>query len=539
MGQHVCPLELNPLRESRLRSTRNPRGSRASGERLPSRLSSVNIDENNGLCRSCPRAAPIRSAQFLGWSVSPFCPGYSLNLSIDDVMPALNELVREHLARERETPVRKPLQPEDLIGELDLTLSEDGLPLDVVVQRLREILAVTPATATPRFFNQLFGGRDGAAVLGEMLATLLNNSMYTYKVAGVHVLLELELVQRMGAMLGFTDPEGAFTPGGSISNLCGMQVARNEALQSTNDCGLTGRKLRVYTSEDCHYSVRKAAALLGIGRNNVIKIAVDARGRMLPDALRAAIHADRAAGHLPMMINATAGTTVLGAFDPLVPLADIAESEGLWLHVDAAYGGSMLFNPEFASHFEGVERADSVTWDAHKMMGVPLTCSVVIVRHKGMLTKHFNETASYLFQDDSDDMNPGTRSIQCGRRNDALKLWTAWKTHGDAGYRHRMEKLRSLTLHARAGVVARSDMSLVREPESINLCFSVHGVQEDRLCTVLNEQGRVMVGHAIVDGAPVIRAVFLDPTVSNADVETLLDEIEIVAAELRRRTAAA
>jgi sulfinoalanine decarboxylase/sulfinoalanine decarboxylase/aspartate 1-decarboxylase len=448
-------------------------------------------------------------------------------------MPAVAELVREHLARERKIPVRRPRDPESLPEDLDLALSEDGLPLAAVVQRLHGILAATPSTATPRFFNQLFAGRDGAAVLGDVLATVLNNSMYTYKVAGVHVLIELELVRRMGAMVGFSDPEGVFTPGGSLSNLCGMQIARNEALEGTNDSGLTGRALRVYTSADSHYSVRKAAALLGIGRDNVIRIPVDDRGRMLPQALREAVRKDREAGHLPMMINATAGTTVLGAFDPLDALADIAEAEDLWLHVDAAFGGSLLFHPGFEDHFEGIDRADSVAWDAHKMMGVPLTCSVVLVRHKGLLTKHLNETASYLFQDDTDDLNPGTRSLQCGRRNDVLKLWTAWKTHGDSGYRRRMEKLRSLALYARGLVKAHPNLVLVREPESLNLCFRVRGVNADRLCTALNQQGKAMVGHAIVDDEPVVRPAFLDPTVTRAHIDAFFDAIHAVAAELR------
>lgn len=456
-----------------------------------------------------------------------------MHVDLSTALPALVELIEGHIAREAEQPVRPPRDPAEVAEAVDLTVTREGQPFSEVVAELEQVLALTPSTATPRFFNQLFGGRDGAAVLGDALASVLNNSMYTYKVAGVHVLIELELVRRMGGLLGMPDPEGVFTPGGSLSNLAGMVMARNEAVERLKDEGADGQNLRIYTSTDSHYSVRKAAGLLGIGRENVVRIPVDTRGRMRPAALRRAILRDREDGHRPVMINATSGTTVLGAFDPLEPLADLAEELDLWLHVDAAYGGSLIFHPDFAEHFAGIERADSVTWDAHKMMGVPLTCSVILARHKGHLTKHFNETASYLFQDDTDDLNPGTRSLQCGRRNDVLKLWTAWKTHGDAGYRQRVEILRENTRYARRQVRRHPDLELVREPESLNLCFTVRGVAADALCTELNRRGLLMVGHAMVDERPVVRQVFLDPTLDHSQIDHFFSALTQLADELR------
>jgi glutamate/tyrosine decarboxylase-like PLP-dependent enzyme len=258
---------------------------------------------------------------------------------------------------------------------------------------------------------------------------------------------------------------------------------------------------------------------------------------MVPQALQAAIDADLAAGHLPIMINATAGTTVLGCFDPLEPIADIAEAHGLWLHVDGAYGGSMLFHEELKQELRGIDRADSVTWDPHKMMGVPLVCSVFLCRHPGLMTASFNEIATYLFQDDSDELNPGTRSLQCGRRNDALKLWTAWKTHGDAGYVERLTTLRDLALYARDLVAADPGLRLVREPESLNVCFAASGVDAIKLCTELNREGRAMVSHADVDGEPVVRLVFLDPTNRRAEVDVFFEQVRIVAEKLRREAA--
>ncbi|MFK7929305.1 MAG: aspartate aminotransferase family protein, partial [Myxococcota bacterium] len=456
-----------------------------------------------------------------------------MNIDFDHALPALTRLLEAHLKQEQAREVRPPRSPEDLSQNIDLDITVEGQGFDAMMAALGEVLDATPATASPRFFNQLFAGRDGAALMGEIAASVLNNSMYTYKVAGVHVLIEMLLVRRMGQLMGLDDPEGVFTPGGSLSNLSAMVVARNEAISQNGDEGVDGRTLRIYTSVDGHYSVPKAAALLGIGRNNVVKIPVDDRGRMLPAALEQAIKADKSAGFTPAMINATAGTTVLGAFDPIPAIADVAERQGVWLHIDGAYGGSMVFHPDFTEQMAGTDRADSITWDAHKMLGVPLTCSVVLVRQRGLLTKHFTEDADYLFQEDEDRLNPGTRSIQCGRRNDALKLWTAWKAHGDDGFGDRSVTLRDLTLHANARVEAHPDLTAVRAPESMNLCFTVRGVDPDHLCRVLNQEAKSMVGFAFVTGVKVVRVVFLNPTVTTEDVDTFFDAVIEVADRLR------
>jgi sulfinoalanine decarboxylase len=257
---------------------------------------------------------------------------------------ALRALVDEHLARELTEPVRAPRDPADIRATIDLSVGP-ARPFHQVVEEPRAVLALTPSTASPRFFNQLFGGRDSAAVLGDLLATVLNTSMYTYEDGGVHVLIELELARRMGALMGLPDAEGVFAPGGSLSNLTAMMLARDRARPDVGAPGAAS-PLRVYTSADSHYSIHKAAAILGIGRRNVVGVAVDARGRMRPEALQTAIQADLATGFVACMVNATAGTTVLGAFDPIPELADIAQRFGAWLHVDSAYGGSMVLHPE-------------------------------------------------------------------------------------------------------------------------------------------------------------------------------------------------
>ena len=432
---------------------------------------------------------------------------------LEHVAELFTQILVERREQEACQPVVPPSDPETLRNALTLELPEQGQDLETVGEHLRDLVRHTPTTASGGFFNQLFGGRDPAALLGETVAAALNNSMYTYKVGGAQVLVELELIHQMGLRVGFENADGVFTPGGSLSNLTGMLLARDRLRPRMRAEGFSGPRLRVYTSKDSHYSVAKAVTLLGIGSDNLVKVAVDKRGRMDPAALDQAIRSDLAAGHQPMMVNATAGTTVLGAFDPLDKVADVCGQHDLWLHVDGAFGGSAVLDPDQAYHLAGCHRADSMSWDAHKVMGAQLSCSVVLVREKGLLARSLDENASYLFQGDDRELNPGTRSLQCGRRNDALKLWTLWQSLGNVGLAERVARLRSLTLQAAELVREIAGLRLVRDPEFLNVCFSVAGVSVAELCAELTERGLAMVGYALVDGEEVVRLAMVNSQV--------------------------
>jgi sulfinoalanine decarboxylase/sulfinoalanine decarboxylase/aspartate 1-decarboxylase len=448
-----------------------------------------------------------------------------------DLLSQTLQIARDLVAAEEREPVAPYVPPEELEERLDLSL---GQPTDEthLLELMRQVADATPRTGSTRFFNQLFGGRDEVATAADMLTSVLNSSMYTYKIAGPHALIEREVARHMAARLGWRDGEGIFTPGGSMSNLTALIVARNEASPGVRETGESGQ-LTVYTSRDCHYSIAKGAGIIGLGRDNVRRIPVDDRGRMRCDALRQAIRADRAAGARPAMINATAGTTVLGAFDPLRELAALAREEGVWLHVDGALGASVILSERHGGLLDGIEEADSLTWNAHKLLGVPLICSAILVRRPGLLHRHFNQSASYLFQSDEDELNFGTRALQCGRRNDAFKLWAAWKHHGDAGYGSRIDALFERARYA-AEVVERSDsLVLTREPESVNVCFEVRGVPSQDVCEALRQQNRVLVGYGVVEGRRVIRLACVNPAVALADIDAFFDEVLETGERLR------
>lgn len=446
--------------------------------------------------------------------------------------PRLIELAHALFEAEQTAPVSRFRTPEEMRRAIELAIPEKGSSPERVMDLLEDVALATPRTASRRFFNQLFAGRHDIASAAEIVAVLLNSSMYTYKAAGPHVLIEKELGEHMGRKVGYDDGEGIFTPGGSLSNFAGIMIARNEFNERCQQDGHDGSWLTLYSSELDHYSIAKNLAMLGLGRRSLRKVATDERGRMRADALRDAIKRDIEEGAKPFCINATCGTTVLGAYDPLDEIADVAEEFGIWFHVDGAFGGSTALSAKHRDHLKGSERSDSFTWDAHKMMGVPLSCSVILVKNKGLLRKHFSESASYLFQSDEDELNHGVKSMQCGRRNDCLKLWAAWQHLGDEGYARKIDRLYDLARSFAERVKKDPRCTLSKEPESVNVCFEVTGKPSDLICETLRQQQKSLVGYGIVDGRRVIRAAFVNADVDEADLDDFFDNLVEVAMTL-------
>lgn len=413
-----------------------------------------------------------------------------------------------------------------LAEQLPLTLPQDGLSQEEVFARMEAVLLATPQTSSPRFLNQLFGGRQNTAAAADMLTALLNVSMYTFKAAGAQILVEQQLVEHMASFAGYTQADGIICPGGSLANFVGMMMGRDQANPDFRENGSDGRQHTFYVSKDSHYSVDKAAAMLGVGRANVRKIVCDDKGRMQVDALAETIETDIANGCVPCAVIATCGTTVLGSFDPLRQLAEVCRKHNIWLHADGAFGGAALLHREQRDLLDGIEYVDSITWDAHKVMGVPLTCSMLLCQHQGKLSKSVRQDAEYLFQIDEEALNPGLRSIQCGRRNDAFKLWAAWQAVGDNGWHDRLDQLFNLANFATEYIEQSPHFELCQKPDYLTICFKVHGIKPAELCDQLHESGEVIIGHARVRGEQVMRLVVVNPDIDALQLEKMFKNIE-------------
>jgi glutamate/tyrosine decarboxylase-like PLP-dependent enzyme len=452
--------------------------------------------------------------------------------TLRSIIPQVADIALEFLDREGSLPGGSQRDPIRLVRELDLAPGEEGLAPADVLERLRAVLHATPSASSWRFVNQLFSGREPLGAAAEMLTAVPNNSMYTFKAAGAQILVENELLRRLTSLAGFANGEGCFLPGGTLANMVALLLARNRAEPAARNDGASGRKLAIYASAESHYSIRRSAGIIGMGRNNVRDISTDDSGGMDPAALAHAIEADRAAGITPAVVVATSGTTVRGSFDPIRAIAPVAHASGAWLHVDGAFGGTVLLSVAHRRLMDGLELADSFSWDPHKMMGLPLQCSALIVAHRGELARSLDESADYLFQADDDHLNPGRRSLLCGRRNDALKLWAAWLHLGDSGWRARVDRQMGIAATAARMIAADPGLVLAETPPLINVCFEVRGRSSSAVCDLLDQQGRLKIGHGIVRGRRKIRLVCANPDLTADHLVAILNEIKEAAAAL-------
>ncbi|KAM6929359.1 cysteine sulfinic acid decarboxylase-like [Lycodopsis pacificus] len=446
-------------------------------------------------------------------------------------------------------------EPEELALLLDLELRETGEPPHRLLQRVKDVAMYSIKTSHPRFLNQQFAGVDYHALAGRFLTEALNTNLFTYEVAPVFVLMETEVLRGLREMVGWTEGDGLFCPGGSTSNMYAMNLARYQRFPEVKSKGLCGLpRLNVFTSSESHYSVTKGAAFLGIGTDNVIIVQVDERGRMIPDDLDEKIKLAQSQGAVPFFVSCTSGTTVRGAFDPLDHIADVCEQHKLWMHIDAAWGGSVLFSKQHSHLMKGVHRANSVAWNPHKMLGAGLQCSVLLLQDTtNLLKKCHSANATYLFQQDKFydvNLDVGDKSVQCSRKVDCLKFWLMWKAVGSIGFTERVDKAFSHARYLVEQIKKREGFHLLHEPEFVNVCFwfippSMRGKEgnadyQDRLAKVapvikerMIKQGTMMVGYQpLGNKVNFFRVVVFSPLLSQKDMDFFIDEIERLGIDL-------
>lgn len=424
---------------------------------------------------------------------------------------------------------RQPIQQTSLVeshspSELRSILSESGalsLPDGGVGQAglldsLASILRYSVNTSAPGFLDKLYSAPVPPGIAADLILSVLNTNLHVYQVSPVLSLIETHVTKALATKFGFCGPRagGINVQGGSASNLTSIVIARNKLFPETKRLGnhAAGRELVMFTSEHGHYSIEKAAQQCGFGSESVISVPVDpVTGEMDPKALDLLIIREKQQGKTPFYVNATAGTTVLGSFDPFIAISEVARRHGLWMHIDGAWGGSFVFSDTLRERaLRGCELADSIAINPHKMLGVPVTCSFLLL--KDLRNAHRANTlrAGYLFHDkDDDEEHDGNEehvengvndtasceidgdvdveenddwtppedladlTLQCGRRGDSLKLFLAWQYYGTSGYRAKIEHAYSVACHMATLVEKNPDMVLVstNPPPCLQVCF--------------------------------------------------------------------
>lgn len=423
--------------------------------------------------------------------------------------------------------------PDDLKAKFELAIPDQGVSANKFLSLLETYLAYSVRTGHKQFFNQLFAGFNLPGFLGEIFTSLTNTSMATYEIAPLAVLIEQELLQHLNSLVGFPEGEGVFVTGGSNANLIAMLCARNKVLPEVKHQGLQSSNLVIFISDQAHYSFLKAANLLGIGQDNVIKVETFL-GRMIPAQLDLAIQTSLKLGKKPFFVSATVGTTVLGAFDPLVEIYEIVEKYNLWFHIDGAWGGVVLLSDQYKQLAAGSELADSFTWDAHKMMGLPLICSALLVKSQGTLyNAAASEDTDYLFHNHQDSAyDLGIISLQCGRRVDSLKLWLSWQYYGQRGYEEKVNWLFEIANYATQKVKDCSELELMAPTQFFNICFRY--VSRDlsnlnqfnlELREKLVKSGKSLVNYAYLKDQVIIRLIVANAEISYRDIDLFFENV--------------
>ena len=468
---------------------------------------------------------------------------------MQDYLTIFSHLLKQWATQDRpvsQTPVARELEQ-----RLNLSLGQEGCSLEELKQAIQDYLYYSPDVSQAGFHKLLYSGANKPALLGDWVTSLCNATMHTYQVGPVSTLMELELIRQWNHLVGFSDGnnegEGVMVSGGSQANLIGMMLARHRACPDSKAKGLAGRRLVAYVSDQCHYSNQRSANVLGIGTDNLVSVASDDQGRLCPHALQNAIDNSLSQGHTPFYIGLTAGTTVIGAYDPVKACSEIARAHNIWLHIDGAWGAPVLFSDQHKYLLADSQLADSFAWDAHKLMNVPITAAVILVKEKGLLQQCCaGGGGEYLFHRDANaQYNLGERSIQCGRRADALKVWLSWKVVGHQGFAHKIDTLQARKAYCVQQLQASKSLEMLAPAAYLNILFryvpkSIHESsiidQLNRdICKTMVAEGGPYIDYANYKGKTGIRLILANEDVTEEHLDDLLTLCEKTGETLENR----
>jgi glutamate/tyrosine decarboxylase-like PLP-dependent enzyme len=414
----------------------------------------------------------------------------------------------------------------------------------------REVIPLSSYNGHPRWLAYITAGGTPAGVLGELIAAALNQNTALWRASPAATAIELQTIEWIKEMTGFpAGGEGLFVSGGQLANVVAHAVARDaRAGWDVRARGLAGRPLRIYASEEIHYCHQQAAELLGLGRESVRLVPTDDRYRLRVDELRRLIAADRAAGFGPLSVVGTAGTVGTGAVDPLPEIARICREEGLWFHVDGAYGAFARLAPSAPEALAGMAEADSLACDPHKWLYSPLDAGVILVREPGLLEGSFAFHATYLqTRGETGRVDLLERSLENSRPQRAFKVWFELQAYGLSAYRQMIERDLGLARYLAELVGATPHLELAAPTELSVVCWRVvpPGVGGERLedlqlevIAELERQGEGLISNArLKDGRTALRACFVNFRTRPEHVEQIVAASARLGEELAARAA--
>jgi glutamate/tyrosine decarboxylase-like PLP-dependent enzyme len=402
---------------------------------------------------------------------------------------------------------------------------------------VRQVQKSSLRLSHPRFAAQQVAAPIPAAALVESVVAALNQSLAVWEMSPIATAIDRDLMSKFKTLFGYPRAaEGSLVPGGAFANLTALLAARDALQPNASKKG--GARIAIIVGAQAHYSIARAAGILGIGRDAVFRVPLNSEFCTDVAAVEGAFRAARKAGFRKFILVGSSGSTPTGSFDDLAGLHKLATRHRAWFHVDAAHGAGLAFSGRLRKLLTGIAKADSITFDPHKMMFVPLAAGGVLVRDGKKLFEPLQEQAPYLFGSKRHWPDIGQVTIACSQRFDALKTWLVWRVYGE-------ELWDTLTTHvcdvaqAAFQYCSRSKiLAPVHKPHSNIFCFELRGLRShdsDRrhwaIKEELNESGAGYISSTVLDGRRVLRLVVMNPRTNASDIVAIMSRIEEIAAE--------
>jgi aromatic-L-amino-acid/L-tryptophan decarboxylase len=473
------------------------------------------------------------------------------------------ETVADYLGSIRERRLYPQTTSSQIRQQLEPSLPEQGADFETLLDHFRDVIVASSRhNAHPRMLGYVQAPGTAIAAFADLLASMLNANLTAWRSAPAAVELERLTINWVKEILGYdATAAGLFVSGGSVANLAALAAAqRTKASEElvNKGVGALRQAMRVYISEETHHSVIKAAAVLGIGRDNVRAVKVDRRFKIVIDDLLAKITEDLKAGHLPFCVVANAGTVMTGAIDPLTEISEIARRFNLWMHVDACYGGFAAMTKSVRPLFHSIDKADSVALDPHKWLYLPVDCGCILYRDPEAAHAAFAQEAEYtrvIAQEADEAFAFWDYGPELSRRFRALKVWMTIKGVGIRALGEAIEKDLACARHFEQLVRASDDFEMLAPVELSIFCFrylpvrlkrALVGADEsrrrkinneldslnERLLVELQRDGSSYLSNALVRGRFALRGCVMNYRTTLHDMEILLSDLRRVVARI-------
>jgi L-2,4-diaminobutyrate decarboxylase len=433
-------------------------------------------------------------------------------------------------------PVLPWAPPEENLARFPASFPEE--PSGELAPFMARVLGNSNHLHHPRYVGHQVSAPLPLAVLCDFVSSLLNNGMAVYEMGPASTAMEHNVLRWMAGQLGLPESAGGvLTSGGSAGNLTALLAARQAkaGFDAWNEGASAGPPLTVLVAETAHYCLARSTKVMGWGAGGLTPVPVDANFRLRPDALEGALAAATRAGRRPIAVVASAGSTSTGAFDPLDAVADFCQRHGLWFHVDGAHGASAALSPTFRHQLKGIERADSVVWDAHKMMMMPALITAVLFRDGSRSFEAFAQEASYLFGQDTRPWNDiGLRTLECTKEMMALKLYTCLSLLGTRLFSDYVTATFELARRFAQRLQASGDFEVPVSPDCNILCFrhTPRGVPASRLDALqsrlrqrLITQGDFYLVQTTLPTGVYLRTTLINPLTTDAELDALMEAL--------------